>query len=70
MPSNYKIDQAFRKKYSVNYHDFGCLAPGNMDYYARYNLLVFDHLKNKFGKEWEKDIKENTLELYNWKNKK
>jgi len=69
-PSNHKVDEAFQKKYSVHYYDFGCLAPGNMEFYNAYNLLVFEHLKQQWTKEWEKDIKDNAMGFYNWTQEK
>ncbi|OYQ38129.1 hypothetical protein CHU92_06590 [Flavobacterium cyanobacteriorum] len=66
-PSNHDVDQTFQKKFNVNYYDFGCLAPGNLDYYEKYNVLVFNYLKEKWNNEWEKDIKDNAIGFYNWK---
>lgn len=65
-PYNYELTQAFQKKFSITYHDFGCLAPMNMDYYQKYNQLVFQYLKNKWGTEWEKDIKDNAIGFNRW----
>lgn len=67
MPSNYDTDKAFQEKYNVNYHDFGCIAPPDMKFYITYNKLVFDYLKEKWGTEWQNDIKDNAMGLYNWK---
>ena len=69
-PSNHKVDTAFQETYKIEYHDFGCIAPPNMDYYASYNLLVFNHLKEKWGNSWEKDIKDNAIGFYKWKEAK
>lgn len=65
-PYGQKAIEAFQQKYSVKYHDFGCLAPGNMSYYEKYNLLVFNYLKDKWGEEWEKDVKDTAMGFYNW----
>jgi hypothetical protein len=69
-PYNHEIVQSFEKKFSVNYHDFGCLAESNMDFYEKYNLLVYEHLTKKWGAEWEKDIKDNAMGFYKWKEAK
>ena len=69
-PYNHEDVQAFEKTYGINYHDFGCLAPSNMDYYAAYNTLVFQYLQEKSGDEWEKDIKDNAMGFYKWKEAK
>ena len=60
-PSNHKIDKEFQKKFSIIYHDFGCIAPPDMDYYTAYNFIVFKHLSEKWGNVWEKDIKDNAM---------
>ncbi len=66
-PYNHEAIQAFQKKFHVKYYDFGCLAPANMNYYEKYNALVFTYLKEKWGNEWEKEIKDNAIGFYNWK---
>jgi hypothetical protein len=38
-----------------------------MDYYEKYNALVYNYLKEKWGREWEKEIKDNAIGFYNWK---
>jgi len=63
-PYNQETTQAFEKRYNVTYHDFGCLAPGSMDFYNAYNLLVFKYFNEKYGNEWEKDIKDNAMGFY------
>ena len=69
-PSNHKVDTAFQETYGLTYHDFGCLAPSDMDYFAAYNLFVFQHLKEKWGNAWEKEIKDNAMGFYKWKEAK
>ena len=66
-PYNYEVALAFQKKFHVKYHDFGCLAPTTFDFYEKYNILVFNHLKEKWGREWEKDIKDNAIGFSKWK---
>lgn len=66
-PDNLNASRAFQEKYSVTYHDFGCLAPGNLEFYQKYNLLVYQHLSTKWGSEWETGIKDNAIGFYNWK---
>jgi len=65
-PYDHKAIEAFQKNYNVTYQNFGCIAPGNMDYYEKYNLLVFQHLTKTWGREWEKGIKDNSIGFYNW----
>ncbi len=60
-------DTAFREKYNITYHDFGCLAPINMEYYNDYNQMVFLYLKEKHGTEWEKYVRTSAMGLHKWK---
>jgi hypothetical protein len=69
-PYDHEAVQVFENTHGIHYHDFGCLAPSNMDYYAAYNLLVFQYLKEKSGNEWEKEIKDNAMGFYKWKEAK
>ena len=62
-PSDRKADAAFEKEYKVTYHDFGCLAPGNMEFFNAYNRLVFQYLSEEHENEWRKTIKDNAMGL-------
>lgn len=46
------VDREFEQLYKIQYHDFGCLVPANLDYYERYNNLVFEYLDQNFGDDW------------------
>lgn len=65
-PYNNEVTEAYQKKFNIRYHNFGCIAPENMGYYEKYNLLVFKHLQEKWGEEWEKDIRDNSMGWYKW----
>jgi hypothetical protein len=65
----YPGDDAFEAKFEISYHDFGCLAPVNMDFYSEYNFLVLKHLTNKYGTEWEKDIRKDIMGWSKWEEK-
>lgn len=54
-------DKVFEKKYSVTYHDFGCVAPKNIILYVKYNRLVFEYLKKEFGTGWGKEMNVNAI---------
>ena len=69
-PYDHKATEAFQKNYNVTYHNFGCIAPGNMAYYEQYNLLVFQHLTKTWGTEWKKDIQDNAVGFYKWSQSK
>ncbi|NBL64542.1 hypothetical protein GV828_04925 [Flavobacterium sp. NST-5] len=56
-----KEDVDFAEKHGFYYHEFGCLAPANRDYYEHYNQLVFIHLTQKFGTEWKSQVSESSI---------
>lgn len=62
-----KEDIAFAKKYNIQYHDFGCLAPANMEKYEKLNAQVFEQLNKKFGTNWQKEIRKGILGFEKWK---
>lgn len=64
-----KEDLAFAKKYNIQFHDFGCIAPTNFEEYEVKNELVFEYLNKTYGKQWQKDIKANVLGFEKWKKK-
>lgn len=63
-------DADFEKKYGIDFYDFGCLAPGNLSFYNEYNLLVFKHLTEKNGEEWEKAIRKDVMAWNEWRPEK
>jgi len=63
-------DADFEKKYAVDFYNFGCIAPINLDFYNEYNLLVFKHLTEKAGAEWEEAIRKDVMAWNQWKPEK
>ena len=62
-----KEDIAFAKKYNIQFHDFGCLAPANMEKYEKLNAQVFEQLNKEFGTNWQKEIRKGILGFEKWK---
>lgn len=62
-----KEDLAFAKKYNIQFHDFGCIAPSNFEEYEAKNRLVFDFLNKTYEKQWQKEIKPSVLGFEKWK---
>lgn len=56
-------DLLFEEKYGIGYHDFGCLAMGDFEYYKMYNHQVFAYLSKKFGEDWKKEVNANAFGL-------
>lgn len=66
-PYNHETTETFQKEFNITYHDFGCIAPGNMTFFETYNLLVFQHLQKQYGNDWQKDIRDNAIGINKWK---
>ena len=64
-----KEDLAFAKKYNIQFHDFGCIAPTNFKEFETKNELVFEYLNKTYGKQWQKEIKSSVLGFEKWKKK-
>lgn len=64
-----KEDLAFAKKYNIQFHDFGCIAPTNFKEYEIKNELVFEYLNKTYGKQWQKEIKPSVLGFERWRKK-
>ena len=60
-------DLAFAKKYDIQFHDFGCIVPENIEKYEKLNDLVFDQLNKEFGTKWQKEIRKGILGFDKWK---
>ncbi|MCK6608902.1 MAG: hypothetical protein L6Q46_11490 [Flavobacterium sp.] len=64
-----KDDLAFSKKYNIQFHDFGCIAPTNFEEYEAKNALVFEYLNKSYGNQWQKEIKPSVIGFEKWKKK-
>lgn len=64
-----KDDLAFSKKYNIQFHDFGCIAPTNFEEYEAKNALVFKYLNKSYGNQWQKEIKPSVMGFEKWKKK-
>ena len=62
-----KEDLAFAKKYNVQFHDFGCIAPTNFEEYEAKNALVFEFLNKSYGNQWQKEIKPSVMGFEKWR---
>lgn len=62
-----KEDLAFAKKYEIQFHDFGCIVPENIERFEKLNAQVFNQLNALFGNDWQKEIKKEILGFEKWK---
>ncbi len=49
-------DEAFEKKYDIQYFDFGCVPPADACI-EEYNKVMFKYLDQKFGRTWRKEVR-------------
>lgn len=56
----------FAKKYNIAFHDFGCVAPANLEKYEELNGKIFELLSIQFGPKWLTEISPNTLGFAKW----
>ena len=59
-------DEAFEKKYGINFFSQGCVRFPK-DNEAAYNEEVFKYLDQKFGKEWRDEIRKDAIGFNNSK---
>lgn len=64
-----KEDLALAKKYNIQFHDFGCIAPTNFEEYEVKNVLIFEYLNKNYGNQWQKEIKPSVLGFEKWRKK-
>jgi hypothetical protein len=64
-----KEDIEFSKKHNIQFYDFGCLAPVNINKYEQLNALVFEALDKIHGIKWQKEIRKGILGFEKWKKK-
>ena len=62
-------DLAFAKKYNIQYHDFGCLAPVNFEEYEANNIQLFEKMNAVFAKQSQKEIKASAMGCERWRKK-
>ena len=60
-------DLAFAKKYSIQYHDFGCLTPTDFEEYEVINAKLFEKLNSEYGLDWQKEVKASAMGFDKWK---
>lgn len=64
-----KEDLTFANKYDIQFYDFGCLAPSNIEKYEKLNAQTFDQLNKEYGTKWQKEIRKGVLGFEKWKKK-
>lgn len=65
-PVVYIGQDKFKKKYGVDYYDFGCMAYCSEYQMKVYNIAIMDWLYSRYGDKWLKDIREDVPGLNEW----
>ena len=63
-PIRFSTDEIFEKKYNVHFYEQGCV---NSLCAESYNMIIFDYLKNAYGKKWMKEIRDDAVGFKKWK---
>ena len=59
--------EEFKKKYGVDYNDFGCIPECSEQQMRLYNYTIFDWLNKEYGKQWQKEVRKDVVGLEKWK---
>ncbi|WP_343524922.1 hypothetical protein [Pedobacter sp.] len=51
-----KGQEIFERKYGLEYYDFGCIAPSDINI-ADYNKVIAAFMDRKYGKGWRKEVR-------------
>jgi len=61
-------DVDFEKKFNVSFYDYGCIQPSEICM-EKYNWRIFDYLTEKYGRKWQKEIRDDVVGFKKWKKK-
>ena len=65
-PTVYVGQERFKKKYGVDYYDFGCTPECSDQQMKLYNYTIFNWLEGRFGNKWQKDVRKDVVGLEKW----
>ena len=58
--------EKFKKKYGVDYYDFGDLPLFSDDEMARWNCVIFEWLNKHYGTRWQRDVRTDVIGFKDW----
>ncbi|MEO9953052.1 hypothetical protein [Nonlabens sp.] len=67
-PVHILTDIDFEKKFNVSFYDYGCVQPSEICM-EKYNWKIFDYLTEKYGRKWQKEIRDDAVGFKKWKQK-
>ena len=65
---NILTDVDFEKNFNVSFYDYGCIQPSEICM-EKYNWKIFDYLKEKYGRKWQKEIRDDVVGFKKWNKK-
>ena len=57
-------DSIFQKKYKVTFYSEGCIRSSSEEDMLMYNETIFNYLDSKFGENWRKEIRNNSIGFF------
>lgn len=60
-----ETDHNYEKNYSLSFFGLGCMTP-SYDCIKKYNWVMFDYLKVKYGNDWLKKTRNDLVGLDEW----
>ncbi|MCT8341240.1 hypothetical protein MG296_14330 [Flavobacteriaceae bacterium TK19130] len=67
-PVQVLTDVDFENKFNVSFYDYGCVQPSEICM-EKYNWKIFDYLTEKYGRKWQKEIRDDVVGFKKWKRK-
>ncbi|TXE15676.1 hypothetical protein ES731_15110 [Psychroflexus gondwanensis] len=67
-PVSILTDVDFEIKFKVSFYDYGCIQPSEICM-EKYNWKIFDYLTEKYGRKWQKEIRNDVVGFKKWKRK-
>lgn len=58
--------EKFKKKYGIDYYDFGDLPWFSNEEIARWNCVIFEWLNEHYGTRWQRDVRTDVIGFKDW----
>lgn len=65
-PIYYRGQKVFKRKYGIDYYDFGCVADYSYQEIREYNDALFLWLDENYGEKWQKDVRKDVVGFEKW----
>lgn len=65
-PVYYRGQKKFKRKYGIDYYDFGCVADYSYQEIREYNDALFLWLDENYGEKWQRDVRKDVVGFDKW----